>query len=111
MRRARSRGIDLSMPFEQIRQFMLDDVFMADCLFVILQEDCRSKGISAEQFDAGLDCKLIETARGLLVEALIEYYDEGKAEMLRAAVATLKEELAKVTRSLTSIGSIESRES
>lgn len=111
MRRAKAKDIDLSMPVNQLMSFVMDDVFLTDALWAIVEPDAKAKGITLEQFEAGLDGKVIAVAREALWESLYEYFDVGKSEMLRAAVASVQAEMATATASLTSIGSGESKAS
>lgn len=111
MRRAKRHDIDLSMPVSQLQSFVMDDVFLTDALFAIIEPDAKAKGVTLEQFEAGLDGKVFAVARESLWEALYEYFDVGKSEMLRAAVASVQVEMANATSSLTGSGSGSSRES
>lgn len=105
MRRAKRSDIDLSMPVSQLQSFVMDDVFLTDALFAIIEPDAKAKGVTLEQFEAGLDGKVFAVARESLWEALYEYFDVGKSEMLRAAVASVAAEMQAAKVSLTSSGS------
>lgn len=107
MRRAKAVGVDLSMPVAQLQQFVMDDVFIADCLYAIVR--ASTPGLTQESFDALLDGKVLAEAREALWESLYEYFDSGKAEMLRSAVASVKKEMAAAQASLTGNGSTESK--
>lgn len=109
MRRAKAQDIDLSMPVAQIQPFTMDDVFLTDALFAIVKTEADAKGITLEQFEAGLDGKTLDVAREAMWEALCEYYPEHKARMLRAALDSIAKEMAEATTSLTSIGSGDSK--
>lgn len=104
MRRAKKAGVDLSMPVKQLQEFVMDDVFMVDALWAVVSPDAESKAVTLEQFEKGLDGKVLEVAQEALWEALCEYYPDPKAQMLRAALASVKTEMAKVATSLTSNG-------
>ncbi|MCA9132937.1 MAG: hypothetical protein KDA45_07270 [Planctomycetales bacterium] len=111
MRRAKRHDIDLSMPVAQLQRFFMDDVFLTDALFAIVSPEATTRSITLEQFEAGLDGRVLSAARDALWDALCEYFDVGKSQMLRAAVASVAEEMAAATDSLTGTGSAESRES
>lgn len=110
MRRAKRNDIDLSMPVAQLQQFVMDDVFLTDALFAIVEPDATAKGIALEQFELGMNGKVLAIARESLWDALCEYFDPGKSEMLRAAIASVAAEMQTAKSSLTSIGSGESKE-
>ena len=107
MRRAKAMGVDLSMPVAQLQQFVMDDVFIADCLYAIVK--ANTPGLTQESFDTLLDGKVLAEAREALWESLYEYFDLPKAEMLRAAVASVKKEMEAAQASLTGSGSTESK--
>lgn len=109
MRRAKASGVDLSMPVSQMQQFVMDDVFLTDALWAIVTPEANAKGITLEQFEAGLDGNVLSLAREALWESLCEYFDVGKSQMLRAAVASIKQEMDKAVASLTTSGSTESK--
>lgn len=109
MRRAKAMGVDLSMPVAQLQQFVMDDVFIADCLYAIVK--ANTPGLTQESFDALLDGKVLAEAREALWESLYAYFDLPKAEMLRAAVASVKKEMEAAQASLTGNGSTESKAS
>ncbi len=103
MRRAKANGIDLSMPVNQLREFMMDDVFTCDALWAVVSSNSKERSVSQEQFESGIDGVVIETARDALWEALAAYYAPGKAEMLREAVRSIKAEMAKATADISAI--------
>jgi hypothetical protein len=104
MRRAKKQGVDLSMPVSQMQEFMLDDVFLTDALFAVVAPQAKELAVSLEQFESAIDGKILAEARNQLWEALAEYFDPGKAQMLLAAVAAVKSEMAKASATLTGSG-------
>lgn len=117
MRRAKRSDVDLSMPVAQMQSYIMDDVFLTDALWAIVEPDAKNKAITLEQFETGLNGTVLAEAREALWAALYEYFDVGKSEMLRAAVASVAAEMATVaaemataTASLTSTGSGDSKE-
>lgn len=103
MRRAKAVDVDLSMPVNQLQQFVMDDVFVANALWAIVGPNAKERGITAEQFDAGFDGTTFDTAREALYAALEEYYDpkSQRAEMLRVSLAQVREETAKAISSFS----------
>mgnify|MGYP003679872023 CR=1 FL=1 len=109
MRRAKRSNVDLSMPVAQMQSYIMDDVFITDALWAIVEPDAKAKAVTLEQFETGLNGKVLAEAREALWESLYEYFDVGKSEMLRAAVASVAAEMATATSSLTGSGSAESK--
>lgn len=103
MRRAKSKGIDLSMAVSQLKDFIMDDVFLVDALYAICKPDLDAAGITLEQFEAAFDGVVSEKAREALWQALEAYYDAGagKSQLLRAAIEMVKAELAKATADIS----------
>ena len=97
MRRAKSKDIDLSMAVSQLKDFILDDVFLVDALYAICKPELDTMGITLEQFELAFDGVATEKAREALWTALGEYYDVGKSQLLLAAIASVKAEIAKAT--------------
>lgn len=109
MRRAKSKNIDLSMPVSQLQSFVMDDVFLTDALFAVVELEAKAKGITLEQFELGLNGRTLCSAREALWESLYEYFDVPKAEMLRAAIESVAKEMETAKNSLTSNGSVDSK--
>lgn len=111
MRRAKAKGIDLSMPVSQLQQFVMDDVFIADALWSIVSPDAKERGISQDQFDEALGGLAFDSARDALWQALETYYDpqSERAAMLRVALEQVRQETAKVMVTLS--GSTSAKES
>jgi len=97
MRRAKSAGVDLSMPVSQLREFITDDVFLADCLWAIVAVNASERNVNQAQFDEGFCGLVFDAARAALWEALSEYWDpkSQRASMLRMALAEVEAEMAK----------------
>ena len=104
MRRAKHNDIDLSMPVAQMKEYLMDDVFSADAIWAIVEPEAKAKGITLDQFDAGLDGKVLNAARESLWSAYYEYFDEGKAALLRSTVSAAAEAMLEASKSLTSSG-------
>lgn len=102
MRRSKARDIDLSMPIPQLRQFFLDDVFLFDALWAVLEPDAKQAGLTVEQFENGMNGEVLDAARECLWAALSDYYPDEKKRMLSSAIATVQRELATAITSLSS---------
>lgn len=111
MRRAKSQGIDLSMPAKSLGDYLFDDCYLCDAIWAVVKPAATEAGLTQEQFELGLDGKTLDSAREALWEAMYEYFDVGKSEFLRAAVAGAEAEMQAAKVSLTSIGSGESKAS
>ena len=111
LRRAKAVGIDLSMAIQQLRELLLDDVVTIDALWAIVSPNAKERNITAEQFDAGFNGETLDKARDSMWDALAEYYSPPKAEMLLAAVASVKQEMANATKQITGNGSTNPKES
>ncbi len=109
MRRAKARDIDLSMPVPQLRSFMLDDVFLTDALWSIIELQAKERQVTVDQFESSIDGRVLAEARERLWESLVEFYDPPKAEMLGMALTAIREEIDKATQSIGSIGSASSK--
>lgn len=107
MRRAKAVGVNLSMPVEQLREFMFDDLFLAEAIWAILSPKARNIDLDQTQFETAFDGLVYAKAREALWEAMEQYFDPGKSQMLRAAIDSTKAEMASV---ITSFGSTEHRE-
>lgn len=108
MRRARKVDIDLSQPFAQLQQFVMDDVFVCDALWAIIQP--QASGIKQDDFDSAMGGKEIAEARDALWAALEEYYDPKKAEMLRTALQSVEREMQQALADISD-GSTDAKES
>lgn len=109
MRRAKSQGIDLSMPAKSLGDYFFDDCYLCDALWAIVKPAASEVGLTQEQFELGLDGKTLATAREAIWEAMYEYFDIAKGEFLRSAIAGVAEEMETAKNSLTSSGSGESK--
>jgi hypothetical protein len=81
----------------------MDDVFLADCLWSILSVNAGERKVSQADFDAGLDGPVFDAARAALWCALEEYWDpkSQRAQMLRAALTEVDQELSKAISTLS----------
>lgn len=105
MRRARTRDINLSMPVEQLRSYLMDDVFLTDALWAIVEPDAIKAGLTCDQFENGMNGKVLAEATKCLWAALEDYYPDAKKSMLRAALAAVDQEISAAITSIASIGS------
>ena len=65
---------------------LTDDPFVLfDCLVALLQPQLEAKGITPEQFGEALDEESGDNASMALLEAIIDFFPEGKRTLLRRA--------------------------
>ncbi len=105
MRRCKAAGADLSQSVEQLRSYVMDELYMTDCLWALVEPDAATKGITRDQFEESINGRVIADGRKAMWESLIEFYDDPndpKARMLRAAIETIDREIAAAIGSLTS---------
>jgi hypothetical protein len=111
LRRAKTAGIDLSMAVQELRRLLLDDVVTVDALWAIVGPNAKERGISLESFESGFNGTIMDTARDSLWGALANYYSPGNAQLLLAAVASVKQEMANATKQIIGNGSTNPKES
>ncbi|GIX05053.1 MAG: hypothetical protein KatS3mg114_0922 [Planctomycetaceae bacterium] len=64
-----------------------DPFILFDCLVALLQPQLDDKGITAEQFGESLDEESADKAAVALIEAAIDFFQEGKRMLLKRAFA------------------------
>lgn len=92
LRRVKSAtGVDLTRlvdPKSDVMGQLTGDPFVLfDCLVAILQPQLDDKGITAEQFGESLDEESADKAAVALIEAAIDFFQEGKRMLLKRAFA------------------------
>jgi len=87
-------GIDLTKLIDaQGETFtkVVEDVFvMFDVLTALVQPQLDAQGMTTEQFGESLDETSLEGAVHALIEAVIDFFQEGKRMLLRRAFAKVK---------------------
>lgn len=84
-------GVDLTRlvdPKSDVMGQLTGDPFVLfDCLVALLQPQLDDKGITAEQFGESLDEESADKAAVALIEAAIDFFQEGKRMLLKRAFA------------------------
>jgi hypothetical protein len=84
-------GVDLTRlvdPKSDVMGQLTGDPFVLfDCLVALLQPQLDGKGITAEQFGESLDEESADKAAVALIEAAIDFFQEGKRMLLKRAFA------------------------
>ena len=93
IRRARKLDVDLSMPVNQLREFVTDDVFLADALWAILGPTAKAEDMSQETFEKAFTGPTYAQAREALWAAMELYFDPGKFAIWQAALKSIDKEL------------------
>jgi hypothetical protein len=84
-------GIDLTKLVDPkadvLGQLTSDQFILFDCLVAVLQPQLDEKGVTAEQFGDALDEESADKAAVALIEAIIDFFQEGKRMLLKRAFA------------------------
>ena len=117
LRRVRAvTGIDLTRivdPKSNVMEQLTGDPFVLfDCLVAILQPQLDEQEVTAEQFGEALDEESGDKASMALIEAIIDFFPEGKRMLLRRALtkvltAAERRQLATLDKALQAVESPE----
>ena len=109
-------GINLTRIVEPrsnvMEQLTGDPFILFDCLIAILQPQLDEKQITAEQFGEALDEESGDKASMALIEAIIDFFPEGKRMLLRRALtkvltAAERRQMATLDKALQAVESPE----
>ncbi|WP_437226007.1 hypothetical protein SH661x_004357 [Planctomicrobium sp. SH661] len=109
-------GINLTRivdPHSNVMEQLTGDPFVLfDCLVAVLQPQLDEKGLSPEQFGEALDEESGDKASMALIEAIIDFFPEGKRMLLRRALtkvltAAERRQLATLDQALQAVESPE----
>ncbi|MCA8985874.1 MAG: hypothetical protein KDA76_19320 [Planctomycetaceae bacterium] len=109
-------GINLTRIVEPrsnvMEQLTGDPFILFDCLIAILQPQLDEKQITAEQFGEALDEESGDKASMALIEAIIDFFPEGKRMLLKRALtkvltAAERRQLATLDKALQAVESPE----
>ena len=67
-----------------------DPVLLCDVIYCVCKVDADAKGISDEDFGRAMAGDAIELATAALLEELVDFFPQGKRELLRKALAKLE---------------------
>ena len=95
-----------------MEQLTGDPFVLFDCLVAILQPQLDEKDVTAEQFGEALDEESGDKASMALIEAIIDFFPEGKRMLLRRALtkvltAAERRQLATLDKALQAVESPE----
>lgn len=87
-------GVDLTRlvdPKSDVISRLTGDPFtLFDCLAAVLQPQLQQQGITVEQFGEALDEESAEKGAMALIDAVIDFFQEGKRMLLKRAFAKVK---------------------
>ena len=73
-----------------IERLIGDPVLLCDVIYCVCKEDADAKGITDEEFGQAMAGDAIELATAALLEELVDFFPQGKRELLRKALAKLE---------------------
>ena len=73
-----------------IERLIGDPVLLCDVIYCLCRDDADAKGISDEEFGRAMAGDAIELATTALLEELVDFFPQGKRQLLRKALAKLK---------------------
>ena len=85
-------GVDLMEAVEGklIERLIGDPVLLCDVIYCVCKEDADAKGITDEEFGRAMAGDAIELATTALLEELVDFFPQGKRQLLRKALAKLE---------------------
>lgn len=73
-----------------IERLVGDPVLLCDVIYCVCKEDADAKGITDEEFGRAMAGDAIELATTALLEELVDFFPQGKRQLLRKALAKLE---------------------
>ena len=73
-----------------IERLIGDPVLLCDVIYSVCKEDADAKGITDEEFGRAMAGDAIELATTALLEELVDFFPQGKRQLLRKALAKLE---------------------
>ena len=73
-----------------IERLIGDPVLLCDVIYCVCKEDADAKGITDEEFGRSMAGDAIELATTALLEELVDFFPQGKRQLLRKALAKLE---------------------
>ena len=74
-----------------LERLITDPVLLCDILFVVVQPDAISKGVSDEDFGRALGGDVLDVATTALLEELVDFFPSAKRTVFRKALTKLKQ--------------------
>ena len=73
-----------------IERLIGDPVLLCDVIYCVCKEDADAKGITDEEFGRAMAGDAIELATTALLEELVDFFPQGKRQLLKKALAKLE---------------------
>ena len=73
-----------------IERLIGDPILLCDVIYCVCKEDADAKGITDEEFGRAMAGDAIELATTALLEELVDFFPQGKRQLLRKALAKLE---------------------
>ena len=73
-----------------IERLIGDPILLCDVIYCVCKEDADAKGITDEEFGRSMAGDAIELATTALLEQLVDFFPQGKRQLLRKALAKLE---------------------
>lgn len=73
-----------------IERLIGDPVLLCDVIYCVCKDDADAKGITDEEFGRAMAGDAIELATTALLEELVDFFPQGKRQLLRKALAKLE---------------------
>ena len=73
-----------------IERLIGDPVLLCDVIYCLCKDDADSRGITDEEFGSAMAGDAIELATTALLEELVDFFPQGKRQLLRKALAKLE---------------------
>ena len=73
-----------------IERLIGDPVLLCDVIYCVCKVDADAKGVSDEEFGQAMAGDAIEFATTALLEELVDFFPQGKRQLLRKALAKLE---------------------
>ena len=73
-----------------IERLIGDPILLCDVIYCLCKDDADSRGITDEEFGRAMAGDAIELATTALLEELVDFFPQGKRQVLRKALAKLE---------------------
>lgn len=85
-------GIDLMEAVEGklIERLISDPVLLCDVIYCVCKEEADARHVTDEQFGRAMAGDAIELATSALLEELVDFFPQGKRQLLKKALAKLE---------------------
>ena len=73
-----------------IERLMADPVLLCDVIYCVCKDEADARGVTDEEFGRAMAGDAIELATTALLEELVDFFPQGKRQLLRKALAKLE---------------------